>query len=235
MKNQWRMPKGYKNMDADTLAREILKNRSNRSLIENALDENKREGLVYEGHATLQEQLTNMIQERKDWKERRGEKFDNLTIVKSVQNSEYMKSRGERGGQNIISAYKKHYEQEWADQNGYTYNPQTGRTKDASGRFVYNPGWDIEANRVGVNTDTMEYLKETKQYRFRGKDGRFYYLNTTSSTHYDNEKFAIEDAAAAMERPHMADVYQQIRGQQQFNVIVERSDGVGKIAKVKKS
>lgn len=191
MRNQWRMPKGYKMMDEDQLAEAVLKNKKNREMIERGLSENLREGMRYSDYASTKEQLAQLFRERKKWKEIKGMKSDNLSVVKSVQNSEYMKTRGQRGGENITAAYRRHYEAEWAAKMGYVYNPETGRTHDAKGRWVRNKGWDDVVQATGINTDTMEYIKETKQYRFRGKNGVYYYMNTTQTAHYEKEGYAI--------------------------------------------
>lgn len=192
MKNQWRMPKGYKNMDADTLAREILKNRSNREMIESAYVSNPREGTAYEGHETVQNMLAHDIATYKDFKEKKGQNADNLSVVKSIQRSNIMKGKGERAGENITKGYERFYKQEWAAAHGYTYNPETDRTKDRKGRFIYNYGWDVVKEHYNVNTESMEYMKETKQYRFKGRNGKYYYLNTSATTFYDPERFGIE-------------------------------------------
>jgi hypothetical protein len=191
MKNQWRMPKGYKNMDADTLAREILKNRSNREMIESAYVSNPREGIRYETYADVQKQLAKDISDYKNFKEKHGQNADNLEVVKSIQRSNIMKSQGERGGENILKGYERYYKQEWAAAHGYTYNPETGRTKDRQGHFVYNYGWDVVKEHYKINTDTMEYKKETKQYTFKGRGNKEYFLNTSATTFYDPERFAI--------------------------------------------
>ena len=190
-KNLFRMPKGYREMSVDELAEAILKVPKNRRMIEQAFNENPRGGERSAEFESVENQFKEELRTRKIFKEGRGAKADNLTIVKSFQNSEYMKTRGQRGGENIVGAYQRHYEAEWAAAHGYSYNPVTGRTKDEKGHFVANRGWSDIKEQYGVNTETMEYKQETKQYRFRGKDGKYYYMNTSAAAHYENEGFKI--------------------------------------------
>lgn len=191
MKNMFRMPKGYREMSVDELAAAILKSPKNRRMIEAAFNDNPRGGEKMAQFEGVEKQFAEELKTRKSFKEGRGAKADNLSIVKSFQSSEFMKTRGQRGGENIAGAYQRHYEALWAAERGYSYNPATGRTKDEKGRFVYNRGWKEVVDQTGFNLDTMEYVKETNQYRFKGKGNKSYYLNTSQTAHYKDEGYRI--------------------------------------------
>ena len=211
MKNMFRMPKGYQMMDIPELASAILKNPSNRQLIQQAFAENERKGVVYAEHESLENVLAVRLLERKDQKIRNNMNADNLSVVKSLQNSEYMKSQGKRGGENILGAYENAYKSRWADARGYIFDRETGNTYTRKvigtdpetgekiygrGKFVYNAGWDIMKRKYGIDEESLRYDKNNKQYRFTGKGNKTFFLNTTKSINYDNESFTISQWAA---------------------------------------
>lgn len=211
MKNMFRMPKGYQMMDIPELASAILKNPSNRQLIQQAFAENERRGVTYAEHESLENVLAVRLLERKDQKIRNNMNADNLSVVKSLQNSEYMKSQGKRGGENILGAYEKAYKSRWADARGYIFDRETGNTYTRKvigtdpetgekiygrGKFVYNAGWDIMKRKYGIDEESLRYDKNNKQYRFTGKGNKTFFLNTTKSINYDNESFTISQWAA---------------------------------------
>lgn len=211
MKNMFRMPKGYQMMDIPELASAILKNPSNRQLIQQAFAENERRGVTYAEHESLENVLAVRLLERKDQKIRNNMNADNLSVVKSLQNSEYMKSQGKRGGENILGAYEKAYKSRWADARGYIFDRETGNTYTRKvigtdpetgekiygrGKFVYNAGWDVMKRKYGIDEESLRYDKNNKQYRFTGKGNKTFFLNTTKSTNYDNESFTISQWAA---------------------------------------
>ena len=173
--------------------------------------ENTRKGVVYPEHESLENVLALRLMERKDYKVKNNMNADNLSVVKSLQNSEYMKSQGKRGGENILGAYEKAYKSRWADARGYIFDRETGNTYTRKvigtdpetgekiygrGKFVYNAGWDIMKRKYGIDENSLLYDKEHKQYRFTGKGNKTFFLNTTKTINYDNEAFTISQWAA---------------------------------------